>query len=113
MDKISLEEMIKYAEEVIGLADSVCTVKNENEVDCKRASEIKRVIYDDWCSRFESLALAKYTLRGIIAHKDEYWEDDTTYLEEVLKYRKDDTIYELEATILAVLNYTNDDIKYY
>lgn len=113
--KLSLEEVEKYANEIIKLSNEARTVRNKDEVDGSRAAEIKSILYSDWCSRFESLALAKYAFKAIYMHKDEWSTDDEFYLSEVLEKHstKDDVIYDLEATILCILDSVKSDIEYF
>ena len=113
--KLSLNEMIKFAKEVISLSNKARTVRNKDEVDNSKAAEIKFILYNDWCDRFESVELAKYTLRGIVAHKDEWSKDDELYLSSILEEQptKDDAIYDLEATMLCILYYTKSDVEYF
>ena len=115
MDKITLEEMKEYAKEIIKLSSKVSTVRNKDEVDASRAVEIKSILYNDWCNRFESLELAKFSLQAIIADKDEWCRDDSDFLQDILDEvpMKDDVIYDLEATMLSILYGTKSDIEYF
>lgn len=113
--KISLNEMVEYGKEVISLSNKVKTARNKDEVDNSRAIEIKSILYNDWCSRFESLELAKYTFKAIYMHKDEWSTDDEYYLSEIIEKHltKDDIIYDLEATMLCILYYAKSDVEYF
>lgn len=115
MDKITLKEMIDYANDVIELTNKVYSVKNTDVVNTEKASELKCILYNDWCKRFESLNLAKFALKAILADKDEWCRDDEIFLKDILEEHpmKDDVIYDLEATMLAILKCIDDDLEYY
>lgn len=113
--KLSLNEMIKFAKEIISLSNEIRTVRNKDDVNTSKAAEIKFILYNDWCGRFESLELAKYTLKAIYMHKDEWSTDDEEYLSSVLEGHpmKDDAIYDLEATMLCILYNVKSDVEYF
>ena len=113
--KLTLNEMINYAKEIIRLSNEVRTVRSEDDVDTGKAAEIKFILYNDWCGRFESLELAKYTLKAIYMHKDEWSTDDEEYLSSALEEQpmKDDAIYDLEATMLCILHNVKSDVEYF
>ena len=113
--KLSLNEMIKFAKEIISLSNEIRTVRNEDDVNTSKAAEIKFILYNDWCGRFESLELAKYTLKAIYMHKDEWSTDDEEYLSGILEEQpmKDNAIYDLEATMLCILYNVECDVEYF
>ena len=113
--KLSLNEMIKFAKEIISLSNEIRTVRSEDDVNTSKAAEIKFILYNDWCGRFESLELAKYTLKAIYMHKDEWSTDDELYLSDILEKHltKDDAIYDLEATMLCILYNVKSDVEYF
>ena len=115
MDKITLEEMVEYAKEIIKLSSKVRSVKDKDNIDNIRSAEIKSILYNDWCKRFESLNLAKFALQAIIADKDEWGRDDAIYLKDILDEvpMKDDAIYDLEATMLCILHHIESDVEYF
>lgn len=114
MDKLTLKEITDYAKDVIELTNKVYTVKGIDTINTEKASELKCILYNDWCKRFESLNLAKFALKAILADKDEWCRDDEIFLKDILEEHpmKDDTIYDLEATMLAILKYVDDDLEY-
>ena len=117
MDKISLEEMIEYSKEVVYYYRNKYNLSSdEKDTMVARTREIKSKLYDDWCKRFDSVELAKFCLRAILADKDEWSRDDEIYLEELLNKDIDtryDIVYDLEATMLSVLQLRHTDIKYF
>lgn len=117
MDKISLEEMIEYSKEVVYYYRNKYNLSNdEKDTMATRTREIKSKLYDDWCKRFDSVELAKFCLRAILADKDEWSRDDEIYLEELLNKDIDiryDILYDLEATMLSILQLRHTDIKYF
>lgn len=114
MDKITLKEMTDYTKDVIKFSETKRETANTKEYEA-RMSELKCILYNDWCKRFESLNLAKFTLKAILADKDEWGRDDALYLKDILDEHtmKDDAIYDLEATMLAILKCIDDDLEYY
>ena len=114
MDKITLKEMTDYAKDVIKFSETKRETANTEEYEA-RMSELKCILYNDWCKRFESLNLAKFTLKAILADKDEWGRDDDFYLKDIIEENpiKNDAIYDLEATMLAILVFVDDDLKYY
>lgn len=117
MDKISLEEMIEYSKEVVHYYRNKYNLSDdEKNTMATRTREIKSKLYDDWCKRFDSVELAKFCLRAILADKDEWSRDDEIYLEELLNKDIDtryDIVYDLEATMLSILQLRHTDIKYF
>ena len=115
MDKLTLEEMKEYAKEIIKLSGKVRTIKDKDNIDNIMSAEIKSILYNDWCKRFESLELAKFSLQAIIADKDEWCRDDSDFLQGILDEvpMKDDAIYDLEATMLSILYGIRSDIEYF
>lgn len=117
MDKISLEEMIEYSKEVVYYYRNKYNLSDdEKNIMATRTREIKSKLYDDWCKRFDSVELAKFCLRAILADKDEWSRDDEIYLEELLNKDIDtryDIVYDLEATMLSILQLRHTDIKYF
>ena len=116
MDKISLEEMIEYGKEVVYYYKNRYNLSSdEKNTMATRTRELKSKLYDDWCKRFDSIELAKFCLRAILADKDEWSRDDEIYLEEILDESPmdSDAIYDLEATMLSILYYRHTDIKYF
>ena len=117
MYKISLEEMIEYSKEVVYYYRNKYNLSDdEKNIMATRTREIKSKLYDDWCKRFDSVELAKFCLRAILADKDEWSRDDEIYLEELLNKDIDtryDIVYDLEATMLSVLQLRHTDIKYF
>ena len=117
MDKITLEEMIEYSKEVVYYYRNKYNLSNdEKDTMVTRTREIKSKLYDDWCKRFDSVELAKFCLRAILADKDEWSRDDEIYLEELLNKDIDtryDILYDLEATMLSILQLRHTDIKYF
>lgn len=116
MDKISLEEMIKYSKEVVYYYRNKYNLSDdEKDTMVTRTRELKSKLYNDWCKRFDSIELAKFCLRAILADKDEWSRDDEIYLEEILDESPmdSDAIYDLEATVLSILYYRHTDIKYF
>lgn len=116
MDKISLEEMIKCSKEVVYYYRNKYNLSNdEKDTMVTRTRELKSKLYNDWCKRFDSIELAKFCLRAILADKDEWSRDDEIYLEEILDESPmdSDAIYDLEATVLSILYYRHTDIKYF
>lgn len=117
MDKISLEEMIEYSKEVVYYYRNKYNLSNdEKDTMVTRTRELKSKLYDDWCKRFDSVELAKFCLRAILADKDEWSRDDEIYLEELLNKDIDtryDILYDLEATMLSILQLRHTDIKYF
>ena len=116
MDKITLKEMIDYANDVRYYYKHEYSFSNEEKAEMNtKMCELKCILYNDWCKRFESLNLAKFTLKAILADKDEWGRDDAIFLKDILEEypMKDDTIYDLEATMLCILQYIDDDLKYY
>lgn len=117
MDKISLEEMIEYSKEVVYYYRNKYNLSNdEKDTMVTRTRELKSKLYNDWCKRFDSIELAKFCLRAILADKDEWSRDDEIYLEELLNKDIDtryDILYDLEATMLSILQLRHTDIKYF
>ena len=116
MDKMSLEEMIEYSKEVVYYYRNEYSLSNEEKITmATKMRELKSKLYDDWCKRFDSVELAKFCLRAVIADKCEYSRDDEIYLEEILDESPmdSDAIYDLEATMLSILYYRHADIKYF
>ena len=117
MDKISLEEMIEYSKEVVYYYRNKYNLSNdEKDTMVTRTCELKSKLYNDWCKRFDSIELAKFCLRAILADKDEWSRDDEIYLEELLNKDIDtryDILYDLEATMLSILQLRHTDIKYF
>nr|DAN71896.1 MAG TPA: hypothetical protein [Caudoviricetes sp.] len=117
MDKITLEEMIEYSKEVVYYYRNKYNLSNdEKDTMVTRTREIKSKLYDDWCKRFDSVELAKFCLRAILADKDEWSRDDEIYLEELLNkdtHTRYDIVYDLEATMLSILQLRHTDIKYF
>lgn len=117
MDKISLEEMIEYSKEVVYYYRNKYNLSDdEKNTMATRTREIKSKLYDDWCKRFDSVELAKFSLRAVLADKDEWSRDDEIYLEELLNKDIDiryDILYDLEATMLSILQLRHTDIKYF
>lgn len=117
MDKITLEEMIEYSKEVVYYYRNKYNLSDdEKNAMATRTREIKSKLYDDWCKRFDSVELAKFCLRAILADKDEWSRDDEIYLEELLNKDIDtryDILYDLEATMLSILQLRHTDIKYF
>ena len=117
MDKISLEEMIEYSKEVVYYYRNKYNLSNdEKDTMVTRTRELKSKLYNDWCKRFDSIELAKFCLRAILADKDEWSRDDEIYLEELLNKDIDtryDIVYDLEATMLSILQLRHTDIKYF
>ena len=117
MDKISLEEMIEYSKEVVYYYRNKYNLSDdEKNTMITRTREIKSKLYDDWCKRFDSVELAKFCLRAVLADKDECSRDDEIYLEELLNKDIDtryDILYDLEATMLSILQLRHTDIKYF
>lgn len=114
--KLSLEEMIEYSKEVVYYYRNKYNLSNdEKDTMVTRTREIKSKLYDDWCKRFDSVELAKFCLRAILADKDEWSRDDSIYLKEILDEvpMKDNAIYDLEATMLSILQLRHTDIKYF
>ena len=117
MDKISLEEMIKCSKEVVYYYRNKYNLSDdEKNTMATSTREIKSKLYDDWCKRFDSVELAKFCLRAILADKDEWSRDDEIYLEELLNtdvHTRYDIVYDLEATMLSILQLRHTDIKYF
>ena len=117
MDKISLEEMIEYSKEIVYYYRNKYNLSSdEKDTMATRTREIKSKLYDDWCKRFDSIELAKFCLRAVLADKDEWSRDDEIYLEELLNKDIDtryDILYDLEATMLSILQLRHTDIKYF
>ena len=117
MDKITLEEMIKYSKEIVYYYRNKYNLSSdEKDTMITRTREIKSKLYDDWCKRFDSVELAKFSLRAVLADKDEWSRDDEIYLEELLNKDIDtryDILYDLEATMLSILQLRHTDIKYF
>lgn len=116
MDKISLEEMIEHANVVRYYYKHEYGFSSDEAAEMTtKIRELKSKLYDDWCGRFESLALAKFTLKAVLADKDEWGRDDSIYLKEILDEvpMKDNAIYDLEATMLSILQLRHTDIKYF
>lgn len=117
MDKITLEEMIEYSKEVVYYYRNKYNLSNdEKDTMVTRTRELKSKLYNDWCKRFDSIELAKFCLRAILADKDEWSRDDEIYLEELLNKDIDtryDILYDLEATMLSILQLRHTDIKYF
>lgn len=117
MDKITLEEMIEYSKEVVYYYRNRYNLSDdEKNTMATRTRELKSKLYDDWCKRFDSVELAKFCLRAILADKDEWSRDDEIYLEELLNKDIDtryDILYDLEATMLSILQLRHTDIKYF
>ena len=117
MDKISLEEMIKCSKEVVYYYRNEYSLSNDEKAEmATKMRELKAKLYDDWCKRFDSVELAKFCLRAILADKDEWSRDDEIYLEELLNKDIDtryDILYDLEATMLSILQLRHTDIKYF
>lgn len=115
MDKITLKEMVDYAKEIVKLCNTVETVKSDEEIELRKKSELKMILFSDWCKRFESKELAKFALNAIISDKDEWGRDDSEFLEDILGEvpMKNDAIYDLEATMLTILYYVHDDAEYF
>lgn len=117
MDKITLEEMIEYSKEVVYYYRNKYNLSDdEKNTMATRTREIKSKLYDDWCKRFDSVELAKFSLRAVLADKDEWSRDDEIYLEELLNKDIDtryDILYDLEATMLSILQLRHTDIKYF
>lgn len=116
MDKISLEEMIKCSKEVVYYYRNEYSLSNDEKAEmATKMRELKAKLYDDWCKRFDTIELAKFCLRAVIADKCEYSRDDEIYLEEILDESPmdSDVIYDLEATVLSILYYRHTDIKYF
>ena len=116
MDKISLEEMIECSKEVVYYYRNEYSLSNDEKITMvTKMRELKSKLYDDWCKRFDSIELAKFCLRAVLADKDEWSRDDEIYLEEILDEvpMDDDAIYDLEATMLSILYYRHTDIKYF
>lgn len=115
--KLSLEEMIEYSKEIVYYYRNKYNLSSdEKDTMITRTREIKSKLYDDWCKRFDSVELAKFCLRAILADKDEWSRDDEIYLEELLNKDIDtryDIVYDLEATMLSVLQLRHTDIKYF
>jgi hypothetical protein len=114
--KLSLEEMIEYSKEVVYYYRNEYNLSNEEKTEmATKMRELKSKLYDDWCKRFDSVELAKFCLRAILADKDEWSRDDEIYLEEILDEvpMDDDAIYDLEATMLSILQLRHTDIKYF
>ena len=115
--KLSLEEMIEYSKEVVYYYRNKYNLSDDEKVAmATRTREIKSKLYDDWCKRFDSVELAKFCLRAILADKDEWSRDDEIYLEELLNKDIDtryDILYDLEATMLSILQLRHTDIKYF
>ena len=113
--KLSLEEVEKYAEEVVYYYRNKYNLSDdEKNTMATRTREIKSKLYDDWCKRFDIVELAKFCLRAILADKDEWGRDDEIYLEELLNKDIDtryDILYDLEATMLSILQLRHTDIK--
>lgn len=117
MDRITLEEMIEYSKEVVYYYRNKYNLSNdEKDTMVTRTRELKSKLYNDWCKRFDSIELAKFCLRAILADKDEWSRDDEIYLEELLNKDIDtryDILYDLEATMLSILQLRHTDIKYF
>lgn len=116
MDKISLEEMIEYSKEIVYYYRNKYNLSSdEKDIMVTRTRELKSKLYDDWCKRFDSAELAKFCLRAILADKDEWSRDDEIYLEELNKdiHTRYDILYDLEATMLSILQLRHTDIKYF
>lgn len=117
MDKITLEEMIEYSKEIVYYYRNKYNLSNnEKDTMATRTREIKSKLYDDWCKRFDSVELAKFCLRAVLADKDEWSRDDERYLEELLNtdvHTIYDIVYDLEATMLSILQLRHTDIKYF
>lgn len=116
MGKITLEEMMEYSKEVVYYYRNKYNLSDdEKNTMATRTREIKSKLYDDWCKRFDSVELAKFCLRAILADKDEWSRDDEIYLEELLNnvHARYDIVYDLEATMLSILQLRHTDIKYF
>lgn len=116
MDKITLKEMTDYAKDVRHYYKHEYSFSGDEKVEMDmKMRELKCILYNDWCKRFESLNLAKFALKAILADKDEWGRDDAIFLKDILEEYpvKDDAIYDLEATMLCILQYIGDDLKYY
>lgn len=114
--KLSLEEMMEYSKEVVYYYRNKYNLSDdEKNTMVARTREIKSKLYDDWCKRFDSVELAKFCLRAILADKDEWSRDDEIYLEELLNnvHARYDIVYDLEATMLSILQLRHTDIKYF
>lgn len=115
--KLSLEEMIEYSKEVVYYYRNKYNLSDdEKNTMITRTREIKSKLYDDWCKRFDSVELAKFCLRAVLADKDEWSRDDEIYLEELPNKDIDtryDILYDLEATMLSILQLRHTDIKYF
>lgn len=115
--KISLEEIIEYSKEVVYYYRNEYSLSNdEKNTMVTKMRELKSKLYDDWCSRFDSIELAKFCLRAVLADKDEWSRDDEIFLEELLNkdiHTRYDILYDLEATMLAILYLRHTDIKYF
>ena len=116
MDKITLKEMTDYAKDVRYYCKHEYSFSDDEkaEMDMKMC-ELKCILYNDWCKRFESLNLAKFALKAILADKDEWGRDDAVFLKDILEEypMKDDAIYDLEATMLCILNHIESDVEYF
>lgn len=117
MDKISLEEIIEYSKEIVYYYRNKYNLSSdEKDIMVTRTRELKSKLYDDWCKRFDSVELAKFCLRAILADKDEWSRDDEIYLEELINtdiHTRYDIVYDLEATMLSILQLRHTDIKYF
>lgn len=115
--KLSLEEMMEYSKEVVYYYRNKYNLSDdEKNTMATRTRELKGKLYDDWCKRFDSVELAKFCLRAILADKDEWSRDDEIYLEELLNidvHTRYDIVYDLEATMLSILQLRHTDIKYF
>ena len=114
--KLSLEEMVEYSKEVVYYYRNEYNLSKEEKTEmATKMRELKAKLYDDWCKRFDTIELAKFCLRAVIADKCEYSRDDEIYLEEILDESPmgSDATYDLEATMLSILYYRHTDIKYY
>jgi hypothetical protein len=115
--KLSLEEMIEYSKEIVYYYRNKYNLSSdEKDTMVTRTRELKSKLYDDWCKRFDSIELAKFCLRAVLADKDEWSRDDEIYLEELLNKDIDtryDILYDLEATMLSILQLRHTDIKYF
>lgn len=64
MDKITLKEMTDYANDVRYYYKREYSFSGDEKVEMDmKMRELKCILYNDWCKRFESLNLAKFALR--------------------------------------------------
>ena len=110
---LTKQELLKYAVDVINLQVIICSHNFDDisiDKEIEECTKIKRMLLDDWYERFNgNKILALFSLGHACNTYYEQGGDEECSLEKYIwnKNRRDekDFIYELQARILATLNW--------